>query len=168
MLLSFVDQMLLATLLCLITMREEFGAVPLMVAASDEDRNWLRHHLHPPWETWQVWIARYAGQPDQHWAYHLPMHIDSSETSETGPDKVNTQTTTLVIGQLCAHLFSSRVIDDFRGGYQGIRLARVWPPTGLYIDTGRLPRYGDNALIALAEALSRDIPVGGSGENRPP
>jgi hypothetical protein len=75
-LLSLADQMLLASLLCLIAMRNEFGAFPLMVAVPNDDRDWLRTHLFPPWP-WQIWVGRYQGPADQHWAYHLPIHIES-------------------------------------------------------------------------------------------
>jgi hypothetical protein len=140
-------------------MRNEFSAFPLMVAAPGHERDWLRMHLHPPWHGWQIWAGRYLGSKTQHWAAHLPMHVDSSITSETGPDKVNTQTTTLVIGQMYAHLFSSTVIGE-EFGYRGIHLTRFWPPSGYPIHWGDLPIYGDAPLLSLAGALSRDIPSG--------
>jgi hypothetical protein len=78
--------------------------------------------------------------------------------SETGPEKVNTQTTTLVIGQLCAHLLSSTVgIGD--PGYRGIRPSRIWPPSGYAVDWTAIPAYSDAVLFSWAEALSRDIPI---------
>jgi hypothetical protein len=156
MVLSIFEQMTLASLLCLIVMRYEFLAVPRMVAVPDNDRDWLRAHHYPPWRHWKIWVARYDGPADQLWAYHLPMHIDS-RTAETGPHKVNTQSTTLVIGQICAHAFSSTEIDF--GGFRGIQPARIWPPCGQMIDWAAVPAYGDEILLSWAEALNRDIPT---------
>jgi hypothetical protein len=156
-LLDTIGQFFVASLLCLIAMRNEFGAFPYMIAVPQSDRDWLRTHRYPPWH-WKIWVARYDGPKDQHWAYHLPMHLDSSRTSETGPDKVNTQTTTMVIGQICAHVFSSTTLDDSNFGYRGIRLCRIWPPSNYYINWANVAAHGDVILLSLAEALSRDIP----------
>src|SRR6478609_10019799 len=39
----------------------------------------------------------------------------------------DTQTTTLVIGQLCAHAFSSRTMPDFQGYKGAAELFQIWP-----------------------------------------
>jgi hypothetical protein len=152
-----VQQMLVATLLCLIAVRNEFSS-PVGMGVSEEERMWLRTTLTPPWN-WQIWIARYRGlRPNEHWCMHLPTHIASTPTTETGPDKCNTQTTTLAVGQLSAHLFSSTEILDFPG-YQGMHLCKIWPPSDWLIEWPCAPAYNEPELTALAEAISRDIPA---------
>ncbi len=158
LILDRVHQMLVATLLCLIAVRNEFSALAAR-GVSEGERTWLRTKLTPPWN-WQIWIARYRSlRPNEHWCLHLPMHIASTPTAETGPDKCNTQTTTLAIGQLSAHLFSSTELIDFPG-YQGIHLCKIWPPGDWFIEWRCVPAYDEPTLKVLAEALSRDIPAG--------
>jgi hypothetical protein len=154
LILDRIQQMLVATLLCLIAVRNEFSALGAR-GVSEQERMWLRTRLTPPWN-WQIWVARYAGsRPNEHWCYHYPLHIASTPTAETGPDKCNTQTTTLAVGELCAHLFSSTEILDFPG-YQGIHLCKIWPPGDLLIDWRLVPAYEEPVLMSLAESLSRD------------
>lgn len=157
-----VQQFFIASLLCLIASRNEFSRLGA-TAISNEERTWLRTHCMPPWN-WQIWIARYRGErQNEHWCYHYPMQIGptpeegSCPTSEIGDHKCNTQTTTLVIGQLTAHLFSSTAMPEFPG-YQGIRLCKIWPPNNWFIDWSTVPAYGERNLFSLAAALSRDIP----------
>jgi hypothetical protein len=153
-----VQQMLVATLLCLIAVRNEFSALGAR-GVTDDERTWLRTTLTPPWN-WQIWIARYRGsRPNEHWCYHFPMHIASSPTTETGPDKCNTQTTTMAVGQFGAHLFSSTEFLDFPG-YAGIDLCKIWPPSNWIIDWHRVPSYNEIVLRTLAESLGRDLPPG--------
>jgi hypothetical protein len=162
-LLGTLDQMLVASLLCLITMRNEFSRLSA-IAVPPEDRDWIRLNLIPPWYNWRIWITRYRGaRANEHWAFHYPMHIDSSPMAETGPDKCNTQTTTLVIGQLCAHVFSSTIIGEELPGYEGIQLCCIWPPSQFFIDWRYVPAFGEPELYSLAEALGRDIPAGDGG-----
>lgn len=159
-LLGIAEQMLLASLLCLITVRNEFSALAA-IAVPAEERAWLRTQLTPPWKNWKIWIARYVGaRLNEHWVLHYPMHIDSEPGAETGPHKTNTQTTTLVIGQLCAHVFSSTIIGEDFPGYEGINLCQIWPPSQFGIEWRSVPAYGEPALFALAEALGREMPAG--------
>jgi hypothetical protein len=156
-LLDRMQQFLLAALLCLIAVRNEFSRLAVRGVSADE-RDWLRLNLAPPWG-WQIWIMRYQGaRSNEHWIRHFPMHLASSPTDETGPDKCNTQTTTLAIGQLGAHLFSSTALDF--PGYVGMDLCQIWPPQDWYVDWTSVPTYNEADLKALAEALSRDIPPG--------
>jgi len=77
------------------------------------------------------------------------------ESELVGPEDCNTQVTTIVAGQLCAHIFSSSVWGNFKG-YQGAPLTQIWPPHQLPIDT-RFIRSIDNAgLPWLHEAVARE------------
>jgi hypothetical protein len=148
MILDRIQQLFVASLLCLVTVRNEFSALAAQGVSANE-RTWLRTTLMPPWN-WQIWLTRYRGsRPNEHWIRHNPLHIASTPTTETGPDKCNTQTTTLAIGELGAHLFSSNDFLDF-AGYDGIRLCKIWPPGNWPIDWRYVPIYSEPELIALA------------------
>ncbi|OIQ73474.1 hypothetical protein GALL_448880 [mine drainage metagenome] len=69
-----------------------------------------------------------------------------------GADYCNTQCTTLVIGKLCAHLFSSTVQPVL--GYEGISLTRIWPPSGFGLSTAFLPTISDDEVVTLRESLA--------------
>jgi hypothetical protein len=154
--LNAFGQRALASLLCLITMRAEFMHAPTQ-AASATDRLWIRDRLEPP-PFWQAWIARYVGaKAPEHWCRHYGMQLVSSPTEVSGTPKCETQTSTFVLGQLCAHVFSSRSIPDF-AGYSGADLCKIWPPTGWDIDCRFLPAIRDAGVLSLSEALAREIP----------
>jgi len=147
-------QKALATLLCLITIRVEFTELNTLSVTSD-DRTWLRENLEPP-PLWQIWIARYIGnQLESHWCRHYGMQLVSSPDDHAGPGECNTQTTTLVLGQLCAHTFSSSVFPEF-SGYKGT-LFKIWPISGFDINTAALPPVGDDDVVSLSEALARGM-----------
>jgi hypothetical protein len=147
----------IAALLCLITMRVEFTHKPTM-AASDEDRKWIRETRQPP-PMWKVWIARYTGnEPGAHWCRHYGLQLVLSPDEIVSAQKCDTQTTTYVMGHLCAHVFSSTTIPTF-DGYRGQGLCRLWPLTGWDIDCRALPTITDQAVLSLSEALAREIPA---------
>lgn len=155
-LLQTFEQRILAALLCLITIRVEFTDRATM-ATPQEDRQWLKEKLEPP-PAWRIWIARYDGtESDRHWCRHHGMQIVSSPDESVGPNKCNTQTTTLVIGKLCAHLFSSTVFDDMFG-YEGVHLTQIWPSLNLDIDWRHATSLSDAAILSLSEALVREMP----------
>jgi hypothetical protein len=157
--LGVIGQFLLSSLICLITVRNEFSSAE-MIAISDRDREWFRTNLFPPWD-WSIWIARYLSEEkNEHWCIHIPMHVDDNSVGRTGPEYVNTQTTTLVVGELCAHVFSSSVIAKDFPGYAGIDLCQIWPPSQLPINTGLIAAYSEPVLLSLAQALGRGIPAG--------
>jgi len=146
------EQRRLAALLCLITMRLEFlshmRAIPL------EDRLHLKQYGEPP-KLWTIWITKYLGEKaDDHWSRFCAMQVGSTPPDKVGAVHCNTQVTTMVIGKLCAHLFSSTVSPII--GYEGIRLARIWPLTGLGIDSRFIPGIDDKAVVWLHEALARE------------
>jgi hypothetical protein len=148
-------QRALASLLCLITMRVEFMHPPTQ-ATSTDDRLWIKDYLEPP-PFWQVWVAKYSGtKAPEHWCRHYGFDICSSPAEQRAAHKCNTQTTTYVFGQLCAHVFSSTILHDFPG-YGGM-LCRIWPLTGWDIDRRHLPKIADRGVLSLSTALAREIP----------
>jgi hypothetical protein len=149
-------QRALAAFLCLITIRLEFTN-PETQAATPSDREWLMEKLEPP-PFWQIWIAEYTGRdPGEHWCRHSGLQLVSSPDEVMGSYKCDTQVTTLVIGKLCAHTFSSTTMPTFEG-YEGARLCRIWPLSGWDIDCRYLPTINDRSVLSLAEALAREIP----------
>jgi len=70
----------------------------------------------------------------------------------------NTKITTLVVGKLCAHVFSSTIPDIGFTGYTGVRLTQIWPPSDFDIDWRTVIRLSDQAVLALSETLSKAIP----------
>src|SRR5262249_10222680 len=99
-------QKALAALFCLITIRAEFSELSTLVVPTS-DRTWLKDHLEAP-ALWQIWINRYTGsEPESHWCRHYGLRLQSSPDDQIGSSECNTQTTTLVLGQLCVHAFSS-------------------------------------------------------------
>jgi hypothetical protein len=154
--LTMVSQRLLASLLCLITIRVEFSDLATR-AVPDFEREWLKDKSEPP-PTWQIWIASYSDDnTEKHWCYHHGFVIVSSPDQQGGPFECNAQVTTLVIGKLCAHMFSAVDWADF-GGYEGTRLCRIWPQSQFDINTQFLPKISERAVVSLAEALARETP----------
>jgi hypothetical protein len=120
------------------------------------DRLYLKDHLEPP-PLWSVWIAKYVGEkPDDQWSRFCALQVVSSDDStladKMGAEYCNTQCTTLVIGKLCAHLFSSTVQPNL--GYEGIRLTRIWPSSGFSLNTRFLPTLDDDQVVALHESVA--------------
>jgi hypothetical protein len=154
--LTHQNQQLLAAFLCLISMRLQF--LGSMRPIPQSDRLYLKQNLHPP-PLWMIWIARFAGEKaDDHWSRFCGLQV-VSQFDSTPPDKIgveycNTHCTTLVIGKLCAHLFSSTVSPVH--GYEGIQLTRIWPPSGYDINTEFLPAVDGEQVIWLHEALARE------------
>jgi hypothetical protein len=126
-----------------------------MRAIPNTDHDWLKKRFEPP-PDWRIWIARYEGSPRMDERYSA-MHIASSPDVETSVEHCNSQVTTLIIGQLCAHLFSSTVWPNF-GGYEGINLSLIWPLRGLYIEVGDLPVIDEATVPWLHEAIPRETP----------
>jgi hypothetical protein len=155
-LLTPIDQWLLACLLCLITIRLEFTdretqAVPV------EERNMLRTSGAPPFDSWRIWIAKYAGEnPEDHWSRHAGMHVVSSPDEVFGPHKCNAQVSTMVIGKLCAHLVSSSAMP-VPGGYHGVELTRIWPAGHFHINSSLLPTLDEDEIVLLHESFPASL-----------
>jgi hypothetical protein len=143
----------LASVLCLITMRIEF--VTGMIAISPGERDWLRHRFEPS-NHWKMWIGRYGGtRHGDSWSRSYAAQIEPKPTDKVGPEYCNVRVATLVIGQLCAHIFYSPVID-FKG-YEGLFLPQIWPPGPFNLDTSFLPVMTDEQVLFLHEAFAREM-----------
>jgi hypothetical protein len=152
-LLSVASQKSLAAFLCLVTMRVE--STSQMRTIPQSDRDLLRTQREPP-SYWKIWIARHEGNARMDERF-TAMQIASSPDTPMGVEYCNSQVTTLVIGHLCAHLFSSSEWGDF-GGYHGIDLRRIWPLNESAIEVAFLPVVLENAIPWLHEAVARESP----------
>jgi len=148
-----MDQWLLASLVCLITIRLEFidremQGVPV------KDRHTLATTCSPPLDgSWRIWIANYSGEyPNDNWSRHFGLQVVSSPEQMLRPHKCNTQITTMVIGRLCMHLVSSSAMP-IPLGYSGIKLTNIWPPHKFDIDSRFLPTLDEVEVVHLHEAL---------------
>jgi hypothetical protein len=148
-------QIALSAWFCAITMLIDADA-EMGSAIPQSDRDYFRTHREPP-PAWRVWLARYSGRNWQdHRARRIGMRVQS--TPDVNADRLmcNTQITTVVLRQLCAHMFSSTVMDEF-AGYEGIKLQRLWPLTGENFVWARAARLDDAGVVALNEALAADL-----------
>jgi len=76
-----------------------------------------------PGPSWKIWMKYVEGPGDDYAYRHFPMALKSFPIGKfetlsaaeiaAGPDDTNTQVTTIVVGRLCARIFSSTVYDDF-------------------------------------------------------
>jgi hypothetical protein len=142
-------QRLLASFLCLICMRVEATSIRAIPSA---DRDWLMKHFEPP-KNWNIWIARYEGAQliDQR---YTAMQVASSPDVPRGIEHCNSQVTTLVIGQLYAHLFSSTIWSNF-SGYRGADLTLIWPPQRFDVEAYNLPVITEADVPWLHETIAR-------------
>jgi hypothetical protein len=150
-LLDTFSQRLLATFLCLVTMRNEISSQMRAIPASD--RGWLMAHFEPP-AGWKIWIARYEGTPRMDQRY-CALQIASSPNVPRGLEHLNTQVTSLTIGHVYAHIFSSTAWRNF-GGYKGIELTQLWPGRQFDIDTDSLTVLPETDIPWLHETIIRD------------
>jgi hypothetical protein len=152
----------LARWFALMTMMVEFTD-PATAALTVEDRNFLKIHHDPP-QTFKMWIGRYIGKhPEQHWCRHTGMNMSLMPEASDDPYKCNTQVTTIVLGALCIHTYSSTVDPDFPG-YVGAPIEQIWPVREQTIPWPPLVGLGDDNIIMLAESLGAHTkPVPGWG-----
>jgi hypothetical protein len=148
------EQRLLATFLCLVCMRVEFSSRD-MRAIPAADHEWIMKRSEPP-AHWKIWIARYSGKPRMDERY-TAMQIASSPDVPSGVEHCNSQVSTLVVGKLCAHLFSSTAWRNFIG-YEGVDLVQIWPPTTVPIEIANLPVILEEDVPWLHEAVARETP----------
>jgi hypothetical protein len=150
----------LARWFTLMTMMVEFTS-PATAALTSDDRRYLKDRLDPP-PIFKMWIGRYSGtRPEQHWCRHVGMNMSLTPEGSGDPYRCNTQVTTIVIGALCIHTYSSTVDPNFPG-YAGAPLEQVWPVQEQSISWPPLIGLGDDRIVALAESLAaQTIPVSG-------
>jgi hypothetical protein len=144
---------LLAAVLALVSVRVELTA-KFMRAVPQSEIQHLMHNAQPS-ENWRIWIARHVGADLKDYLYrYSAMQIVSEPTAASGPEHCNTQVTTLVVGQLYAHILFSTVWPNFEG-YEGVGLTRIWPPNELHIRTENLPAMPEQKGVALHETIAR-------------
>jgi hypothetical protein len=145
----------LAAFLCLVTMRVEASSRQ-KGAISQAERDYLRLRGEPP-DHWRAWIARYEGEQQMDERFSA-MHISSTPDIPLDVKYCNSQVTTLVAGQLCAHLFSSRSWTNFIG-YEGVELRQIWPIPDSAIEVAFLPMISESTIPWLHEAVARNNPL---------
>jgi len=104
-------------------------------AISQQDRDYFRANLLPPPDTWKIWIGRYERQKwVGNWvknALPIPCEEDPVQFTADGFPRPNTQTTTLVFGQLYVHVFSCPhpgIVAKVSASSKGIeKVAQIWP-----------------------------------------
>jgi hypothetical protein len=150
-LLNTLGQRQVAALLVLMTMRLEFLGTIRVIQQSERD--WLHEH-HWPTDNWKIWIGRYGGtRGDENWSRTWGGQFGPKPADKVGAEYCNVHVTTMVIGQLCAHLGYSSVTDF--PGYSGISLYQLWPPACFDLDTYDLPSMSDQDVLLLHEAFAR-------------
>jgi hypothetical protein len=143
----------LAALLALVSIRIELTARPMRTIPQAD----IQHLMNTgrPNEKWRVWVARHSGTDLKDYSYrYTAMQVLSKPTSIYGPEHCNTHVTTLVVGQLYAHILFSTVWPDFPG-YQGISLTQIWPANDLHIRSDFLPVMPEEEGIEVPETISR-------------
>ena len=156
-------QSFVATFLCLVTIRialtnRRARGIP------PQDHQHLMERREPP-SSWLIWIMRCAEGGDDYWYSNFPMAMMAAKSAEeimsslerkaVGPEHCNTQVTTMAVGRLCAHVFSTTVYHDFRG-YAAPKMTPIWPLSGWDIDTRFLPRITREDVRWLHETIARE------------
>ncbi len=153
-LLSPVDQMAISSLLCLISTRFEFIGKQRAVSALERD---ILRLTHIPSASWRIWIARFTGNPYEHWSRKYALRLHPTPDDMIDAEDCNLYVSTYIIGQLCAHVVYCP-IDGLFGGYQGVHLTSIWRPCNFYIDTLLLPRFDDIKTVThLHETIAREF-----------
>jgi hypothetical protein len=152
-----IGQFSIAALLCLIAMRLEFLGDMRAVAA--EDRDWLRYYREPS-PHWKIWIARFDGEDqDEHWSRTYAVQHTLAPTDEIGAAYCDTRISTLVIGQLCAHILYGHDTEFVsKMAYDGVELTQLWPASGFDLHTIGMPYLNGTAVLWLHEAYVREAP----------
>jgi hypothetical protein len=83
----------------------------------------------------------------------IEVAISFKSSAEAGIEHCNSQITTVVIGQFCAHLISAPTVPI--DGYEGIDLFRIWP-TGSGIGIHSVPIIPQDWVPWLHEAFTRE------------
>jgi hypothetical protein len=157
------EQRAVASLLCLISMRVEFMSE--MRAVAQADRNFLRRLRSPP-HNWRIWIARYSKEgevADDNWCRYYAAQAISYRIGDvlprpdkTGGQYCNSQVTTMVIGDLFAHVFSRQAEGLEYEGVEYPPLTRIWPSQAFGIASDHLPVIKGSQVALVHEALARE------------
>ncbi len=159
-------QQVIAVWCAMSVMTAEFLSHDRQAISLDERRS-IKATQSVPADTWKIWIGHYVrGGWQPLWA-HTVMPIGDEEISPVGDDGVpiaNTQTTSLVVGQLYIHAFSCPYNFLIRAATlpdEARSLSQIWPPTSANIDWPRstmTDRDADNVagfISNMIDALSR-------------
>lgn len=105
-------------------------------AISIRERLYLRNHKRPP-ENWAIFAARSAGPHwskfwvHQVWQFSSVSDAYTRRISFETPVQPNSQLTTMGMGQLFIHLFSSPhwgTVSEFEAAAKARGLVQLWPP----------------------------------------
>lgn len=152
------SQKLIATWIAMKAMVGEFfdpstAAVPL------SERQFLRDRRQPP-DNWKIWIGNYTRKKWSGQYVHTTSSIDSADgLARRDPNVPNTQTTTIVVGNMYAHVFSSD-IPAVIGGYglnesKQEKIAQIWPIRESFIAWPPIAMNDTDAdAVAMAIVLS--------------
>jgi hypothetical protein len=135
---------------------------PERQAIPQEHRDWLMTRGVPPPDTWKIWVGRYErGNWLARWAKNArAISSDDHPVSylENGLPIANTQSSTLVFGQLYVHAFSSVHSDIVaRTPAPHSKLVQLFPLNGRPLHWPPLTmgdRDADSAAGKIFEALA--------------
>jgi hypothetical protein len=135
--LSPTSQTILALWCAMGVMTSDFF-VPERQAIPQSDRDLLRLSSSIPIDTWKIWIGRFIRRDwKPHWQKNSIPIIDGDVDENLPLPLPNTQTTTLVFGELYVHAFSSvfpSVVADPRITNKKIeKIAQLWPISKQFI-----------------------------------
>jgi hypothetical protein len=139
---------------------------PEKQAIPQTHRDYLRANRLPPPDTWKIWIGRYERQKWVGQWVKNSLAITSEEHvaqfTPQGFPRPNTQTTTLVFGQLYVHVFSSvhpDIVAKATIAGKGIeKIAQIWPVREQFIawpTNALLDRDADRIAGAIFGILDR-------------
>lgn len=150
-LLEPIAQRLLASFLCLVAMRIEFSARGVRTIPQSHIVQLMATMQAS--EGWQIWIARYSpkNKPDNLFNYSAIL-LARQPPPVILPQHCNAQTSTIAVGQFCAHIFSTTIPQDIK---YNVPLSLIWPPANFAIDVSHVPLLDRAQLIWLSEAILR-------------
>ena len=149
-LLSPLDTMNIATLLCIIAVRMEF--IGEERAVSQKERDYLRLNKFPS-QSWRVWLANFNGpDPKELYSRKYGLAFSPLPGDAINPEECNVYVSTHIVGKLCAHVVYCPV-SDFGGYDRSLALCQVWPLPRFYVDSSAISVL--NGYDELHEAIAR-------------
>jgi hypothetical protein len=117
-----------------------------------KDRRHLMGHLEPP-PQWVIFLCR-ADMPVEIGQYYNANVFGYQVLQGRNPPKIGkSYIATFVLGKLCVHLMS-RAPPNYHG-YEGVRLAKLWPTTGRDIDLGLSSLLDAKGVHEIADSIRR-------------
>lgn len=98
-------------------------------AISPAERTWVMTTGRAP-DSWQIWLARHTNAEWETALDHVGLALHRAADHERSKNEINTQSTTIGIGKLLIHTFSSAIptVEFDPSAEFGPRLRRLWPP----------------------------------------